>query len=85
MTLASTSVPGVKEPPRTAVASVCVPRVNYNCLLPLRETLYQVTVSALGSRACEILYVPFTSEVSISPSPMGLSEISPTGLQSQMF
>ena len=46
---------------------------------------YQVTASALGSRACEILYVPFKSEVSISPSPMELSEISPTGLHSQMF
>lgn len=38
---------------------------------------YRVTASALGSRACEILYVPFKSEVSISCSPMGLSKNKP--------
>ena len=45
----------------------------------------QITASALGSRGCEILYLSFQSEASISPSPLGLSEVSPTELQSQMF
>ena len=44
-----------------------------------------MTVSALGPRTCEILCVPFWSGVSISPSPLELSKVSPTDLQSQAF
>ena len=43
----------------------------------------QIIVSALGCRVCEILCMPFKSEVSISLSPLGLPKVSPTGLQSQ--
>ena len=46
---------------------------------------FKIIVSALGPRTCEILHVPFKSEVSVSPSPLGLLMGSPTGLQSQMF
>ena len=40
---------------------------------------YQMTAFALGPRACEILCVPFKSEVSIFPSPVGLPKLSPVG------
>ena len=46
---------------------------------------YQITASALGPRVCEILSVPFKSEVSISPSPLGPSKVSPADLRIQMF
>ena len=46
---------------------------------------YQVTSFALCSGASEILCVPLKSEVSIFPSPVGLLQLSPTGLQSQML
>ena len=35
---------------------------------------FQMTASALGPRACEILYVPFKSEVSYFPQPSGSCE-----------
>lgn len=34
---------------------------------------------------CEIVYTPFKSGVSISHSPLTFPNISPVGLQSQMF
>ena len=46
---------------------------------------FQVIASALDLGACEILCVPFKSEVSISHNPLALPKISPCGLQSQMF
>ena len=46
---------------------------------------YEITALALGPGACEILCVPFKSEVSISPSPVGLLQLSPAGLQFQML
>ena len=39
----------------------------------------------LGPSTCEILCVPFRSEVSIFSSPVGLSKLSSTSLQSQIF
>ena len=50
---------------------------------PRSAGTYQITVSSLGPAACEILCVPFKSEVSISPSPLGLQKERPAGLQSQ--
>ena len=44
-----------------------------------------MTAFALVPRAWEILCAPFESEVSISPSPMGLLQLSPAGLKSQML
>ena len=46
---------------------------------------YQITALALGPRVCEILYVSFKSEVSISPSLVGLLKLRPTGPQSQIL
>ena len=46
---------------------------------------YQITASALGSKACEILCAPFKSGISISYSLLALLNVSPTDLQSQMF
>ena len=46
---------------------------------------YPITASALGPSTCEILCVPFRSEVSIFSSPVGLSKLSSTSLQSQIF
>ena len=45
----------------------------------------QITAFALGPSTCEILCAPFINEVSISPSPLGLLLLSPSGLQSQML
>ena len=59
-----------------AAASVFVLRMSSGCFLPLWETLqdqymghpgsFQITASALGPGACEILCAPFKSGVSIS-------------------
>ena len=49
------------------------------------QRFFQITDSALGSRACEILCVPFRSGVSVSSSPLGLPKVSLTDLQIQMF
>ena len=46
---------------------------------------YQITALALGPRVCEILYVSFKSEVSISPSLVGPLKLRPTGPQSQIL
>ena len=46
---------------------------------------YQITAFVLGPGACEILCAPFKNEVSISPSPVGLLQLSPAGFQSQML
>ena len=46
---------------------------------------FQITASSLGPRACEILYVPFKSLVSISHNPLGLLKASPADQQSQTF
>lgn len=45
----------------------------------------QISPSALGSGVFEILCIPFNSEVSIFPGPLGPSTVSPTDLQSQML
>ena len=45
---------------------------------------YQITAFALGI-VYEILFAPFKSDTSISPRPVGLPKLSPTGLQSQML
>ena len=77
-----------------AATSVFVPTVSCSCLLPLWETLqdqqvghdpgfYQVITSALGPRACEILYALFVK--SFPPRPLKLLKVSPAGLQSQML
>ena len=44
---------------------------------------FQITASALGLGACEILQVPFKSRVSLPYSPPAIPY--PTGLQSQAF
>ena len=46
---------------------------------------YQSIAFALHPGEWEILCTPFKSEVSISPSPVGLLRLSPAGLQSQML
>ena len=46
---------------------------------------HDITALALGPGACEILCVPFKSEVSLSPSPVGFLQLSPAGLQFQML
>ena len=45
----------------------------------------QITAFALGPGVHEILCVTFKSEVSITPSPVGLLQLSPTDLQSRML
>ena len=46
---------------------------------------YQITASALGPGAGEVLCALLESGVTISLSPLGLLKVSPTGLQSQML
>ena len=83
---------------KLAIARVCIPRVSFNCLLPLLEALqdqqvglihvpFEVPfmVSAMGLRVCEILCVPFKSRVSISHHPLAPLKVSSTGFQSQML
>ena len=85
--------PRQKELPRLAAASVCVPSVNYSQPLPLQEIfqdqkvspgIYQITVKfVLSPGACGIWFGPFKSEIPCPP--LGLPEVNPTGLQSQIF
>jgi len=42
---------------------------------------YQITTFALGPGVCEVLWVLFMSEVSISASPVGLLQLSPNGFK----
>ena len=46
---------------------------------------FQMTVFPLSPGTCEILYVPFKNEISISLSSLGLWKLSTTGLQSQVL
>ena len=46
---------------------------------------FQIAASSLGARAREILCVLFMSEDFISPSPVGLLQLSTAGLQFQML
>lgn len=90
MTLASTRTHMVVGAPQTTAASVCIP--EWAQLFPASlsgspRTLgesdpgsFQMTTTALGTRACEILWVPFKSGGSISQSPLALLKISPAGL-----
>ena len=79
-----------------AAPSVCVPRVSSSCLLPLASPgdsptsagrsdpgSFQLTVPALGPRACEILCTPFQSGVSLFHT--SLWKVSPSGLECQTF
>lgn len=76
-----------------AATSIYVPSQSSNCLLPLLKRsaivsdpdFFQITVFVLGLRTCEILHVPFKSEVSLSCAPMGLLYASSVGLQNQML
>ena len=65
-----------------------------SCLLPVWQIfqdqqvtpgLFQITVSALGPGAYEILCALFQSGFSLFPSPLALWKLSTTGLQSQIF
>ena len=78
-----------------ADASVYVSRVRSSCVLPLWESLkpadesnpdsFQITASALGFRACEILCASFKSRIFVCDSPLGPLKASPDGLQNQTF
>ena len=46
---------------------------------------YEITAFTLGPSACETVCPPFTSEMSISTSPLGLLKLSPAGLQTRML
>ena len=46
---------------------------------------YQIISFALYACGHETLYVPFKNEVSISHGPVGLLQLSPADLQSQIF
>ena len=74
--------------PQCLCPSVCV----CSCLLSPGGSLgpagrsdpgsFQITASALGPGACEILCAPFTSGVSISHSPLVVLKVGPTDPQS---
>ena len=78
-----------------AVTRVYVPRVSHPPTLtsprdPPRVAgssgpgSYQITASALGPGACEILCSPFNSEVSFPPQSYGTPEIKPCWLSKPM-
>ena len=46
---------------------------------------FQISASALGPRAYNILYAHFKREVSLLYSPLGLPYTSPTSIQNQIF
>ena len=46
---------------------------------------FQITVSGLGFRACEIWCMLFKNRVSVSYNPLGLPKMTPADLQSQAF
>lgn len=76
-----------------AAPSIYVPSQSSKCLLPLLKRpaivsdldLFQITVFVLGLGTCEILQLPFKSEVSVSCAPIALLYASSVGLQNQMF
>ena len=76
-----------------AAASICVPRVSHTCLLHLQETLQEQQVG-LTQAPIKLLLLSWSvvrfcvcslSEISISPSPLGLPKLSPTAFQSQIL
>lgn len=80
--------------PKYVSTSVHVLRVSNSQTLPLQETpksadmfgpeFYQITAFTLGPGACEVFVcMPLKSKVSISPSPVELLKLSPTGPQGQ--
>ena len=78
--------------PNMSATSICIPKVSPTYLGDCPRAAdrsgpgsYQITAFALGPGACEVLCVPFKSEVSIYPSPLGLPKLGPAGLQSQML
>ena len=96
MELASTSVHTVEWAPKNACCQCLCPQGELQ--LPPASLgdsptssggsepgSFQMTASALGPGACEILCEPFKNGVSISHSSLGLPKVSPIGLQSQTF
>ena len=91
MALASTSVPMVEGTLKNGCCQCLCPQGELY-LLPVSPGdfpssagrsdpgSFQITASAWGPGACEILCAPFKSSVSLD-----LPEVSPTSLQSQMF
>ena len=80
--------------PKYVSTSVHVLRVSNSQTLPLQETpksadmfgpeSYQITAFTLGPGACEVFVcMPLKSKISISPGPVELLKLSPTGLQDQ--
>ena len=85
MALASTCLHMVEGAPKMAAISVYVPRVSSSCFLPLEYSLrsaavpdlgsFQITASALGLGAYEILCVHFKGGVSISHNTLALLKV----------
>ena len=74
--------------PQEFVVAPCLSGRQYcSPRLAGRSDLYffQMTVFPLSPGTCEILYVPFKNEISISLSSLGLWKLSTTGLQSQVL
>lgn len=82
----------VAELPKKAATRVYIPRLRPPASLRATSSstggsdpgFFQSTSSSLGLRACETVYAPFSSRVSVSQSPTALQKASPTGLQSQL-
>lgn len=83
----------VEGAPRVTVTSIVVPMGelqlpwhSWGDLSTLTHrsgsACYEIAAFTLGLSACEIVCPPFTSEMSISTSPLGLLRFSPAGLQS---
>ena len=96
MVLASTSVLVVKQAPKNdGWKHQCSQDELHLLPASLEDALrsasasdpgsFQLTASALGPGACEILCVPFKSGVYISYSPLAFPKISPSGPQSHTF
>ena len=74
--------------PKMAASSVFVPRVSFTSPRSASRSdpgSYQITASSQSPEAHESLCAPFKSEVSISPSSLGLPKVSPAGLQRQVL
>ena len=77
--------------PSPSPTSVLVLTVSHGCprYLPRRPSktcrLLWSCYFALGPRACETLFAPSETGVSVSPSPVKFLQLSPGGLQSQML
>ena len=77
-------LPSLEKVPTDPCRSCTRPKINQWISFTYNPGTFQTAASVLGFWS-EFVHMPFKSRVSFSYSPLALSEVSPTGCQSQML